>query len=349
MIIPARNEEANIERAVRSIATQGGVPLEIIVVDDQSDDRTGEILKGLKVEIPSLRTLRVDALPAGWLGKPHALACGAKIASAHWLLFTDADAEHRPGSLAELLERAEEEQVDLLSLSPAQLTPTWWERAIIPLVYVWLAKLYSFDEVNDPMSSVAAANGQYLLIRRAVYERVGGHEAVRAEILEDVGLARCVKAAGGRLLFLPGAPWVQTRMYRSFAAMWEGWTKNLYLLYGGNVKLILGTIATTLLVDWMPIVFLFVPVLLRRDFRSQSAVFLVWLYYFILINIFVLQYTLYRRRLLALGFPPALANYYWLGAALFGALLLNSLRAHRWSRRVHWKGRAYPIKGARAG
>ena len=147
VIIPARNEEANIECAVRSVAAQGGVPLEIIVADDQSEDRTGEILKRLKVEIPSLRTLRVDALPAGWLGKPHALACGAKIASANWLLFTDADAEHRPGSLAELLERAEEEQVDLLSLSPGQLTPTWWEKAVIPLVYVWLAKLYSFDEL----------------------------------------------------------------------------------------------------------------------------------------------------------------------------------------------------------
>ena len=162
---------------------------------------------------------------------------------------------------------------------------------------------------------------------------------MRAEILEDVALARRVKAAGGRLLFLPGAPWVQTRMYRTFSEMWEGWTKNLYLLYGGNVKLVLGTIATTLLVDWMPILFLFVPVPLLREFASPSGVFLVWLYYFVLINIFALQYRLYRRRLLALDFHPALANYYWLGSALFGALLLNSLRAHRWSGRVHWKGR----------
>src|SRR5690349_2490054 len=182
VIIPARNEEPNIARAVRSVASQQGA-LEIIVVDDHSEDRTGEILEGLKAEIPSLSTLRLNSLPEGWLGKPHALACGAKIAPGDWLLFTDADAEHRPGSLAELLERAEQEQVDLLSLSPGQLTPTWWEKAVIPLVYLWLAKLYAFDEVNDPKSTVAAANGQYLLIRRTVYERVGGYEAVRAEIL----------------------------------------------------------------------------------------------------------------------------------------------------------------------
>jgi len=203
--------------------------------------------------------------------------------------------------------------------------------------------------VNDPKSAAAAANGQYLLVRRAVYERIGGHEAVRAEILEDVALARRVKAAGGRLLFLPGAPWVQTRMYRTFSAMWEGWTKNLYLLYGRNVKLILGTIATTVLVDWMPIAFLFVPVAFRRELTSQSVVYLVWLYYFVLINIFIFQYRLYRRRLLELDFHPALANYYWLGSALFCSLLLNSLRAHHWSGRVRWKGRAYSTKGPRAG
>src|SRR5437667_664151 len=275
VIIPARNEEANIERAVRSIAAQGGVPLEIIVVDDQSEDQTGEILKSLKAEIPSLRALRVDTLPDGWLGKPHALACGAKIASADWLLFTDADAEHGPGSLAELLERAEKECVDLLSLSPGQLTPTWWEKAVIPLVYVWLAKHYSFEEVNDPKSEAAAANGQYMLMRRRVYERAGGHEAVRAEILEDVALARRVKAAGGRLLFLPGARWVQTRMYRTFAAMWQGWTKNLYLLYGRNARLIFVTIATAALVDWAPVALLFTPLFLRHAIFSAPLIWFV--------------------------------------------------------------------------
>ncbi|MGH9448388.1 MAG: glycosyltransferase, partial [Terriglobia bacterium] len=114
-IVPARNEEANIARSVRSIAAQPEI-LEIIVVDDQSEDRTPEILKEL--EAPTLRILRVDHLPSGWLGKPHALVAGARIASGDWLLFTDADTEHRPGSLRTLVARAEESGLSMLSISP---------------------------------------------------------------------------------------------------------------------------------------------------------------------------------------------------------------------------------------
>ncbi|HEV2494025.1 MAG TPA: glycosyltransferase family 2 protein [Terriglobia bacterium] len=344
ILIPARNEEANIERAVRSVASQSGVPLEVIVVDDQSEDGTSKILERLKREFPSLRILRIDALPDGWLGKPYALARGAETASGAWLLFTDADTVHHPGSLAELLERAENEHVDLLSLSPGQLTPTWWEKSVIPWVYVWLAKHYSFDEVNDPHSKAAAANGQYLLIRRAAYDRVGGHQAVQGEILEDVALAERVKSSGGRILFMPGAKWVETRMYRTFSAMWEGWTKNLYLLYGGNVKKILGTVATIALVDLLPVACLFLAVFIPRI--TGDAAMLTGLYCVVLASIFILRFALYRRRLRELDFSPDLAVYYWLGSALMGALLVNSLRVHRWGGHIQWKGRAYSTKGA---
>jgi cellulose synthase/poly-beta-1,6-N-acetylglucosamine synthase-like glycosyltransferase len=343
VIIPARNEETNIERAVRSVAAQRGVR-EIIVVDDESSDRTGEILEDLKSEIPALCTLRIDSLPDGWLGKSYALAAGAKVASGDWLLFTDADAEHRPGSLAELLERAETEGLALLSLSPGQRTPTWWEKAVIPLVYVWLARLYSFEEVNNPQSGAAAANGQYLLIQREAYQRAGGHEAVRAEILEDVALAERVKSSGGRILFMPGARWVETRMYRTFSEMWEGWTKNLYLLCAGNTKEILGTVATIVVVDVLPVVGLFVPLFRVLPAGPEPLIWL--LYYGLLACVFLVRFQLYRRRLRELGFNADLAIYVWLGSALFGTLLLNSWRAHRWSGHVEWKGRAYSTKGA---
>lgn len=345
VIIPARNEEANIERCVCSIADQRGVRIrEIIVVDDQSTDRTPAILEGLKATTPFLRVLRTESLPSGWLGKSYALATGAQTASGDWLLFTDADTEHLPGSLAESLARAEHEHIDLLSLSPGQLTPTWWEKALIPLVYVWLSKTYQFDAVNDPASKSAAANGQYMLIRREVYERIGGHTAVKDAILEDVALAERVKLSGARLLFLPGAEWVHTRMYRTFSEMWRGWTKNLYLLYGGSVRLVFGTLATTLLVDWVPVVCL---VSLGFFGRLLELAPTVWvLYSALLASIFVLQHHFYRRRLLMLGFDPGLAFYYHVGSALFSVLLLNSLRAHRWRGNVEWKGREYSTRGA---
>ena len=272
VIIPARNEEANIERAVRSAAAQHGVR-EIIVADDQSSDRTGEILERLGTGIPLLKVIRIQSLPPGWMGKANALASAARAATGDWFLFTDADTEHHPGSLATLLARSERENVDLLSLSPGQRVPTWWEKSVIPLVYVSLARRYKFEEVSDPSSPVAAANGQYILIRRETYDRAGGHEAVRAEILDDVALARRVKSGGGRILFLPGAQWCETRMYRTFHEMWEGWTKNLFALYGENLKSILGAVVEGLLVAWMPVLALiiFVSLLLLRSSTDEAT------------------------------------------------------------------------------
>jgi chlorobactene glucosyltransferase len=339
VIIPARNEEANIARAVRSVALQEDVR-EILVVDDQSDDRTPQILESLKGEIPRVRALRINSLPEGWLGKTHAVAVGAGEAAGEWLLFTDADTEHLPGSLHTLLEIAEREHADLLSISPGQETPTWWEKAVIPLVYLKLAGLYHFDQVSDPSSPSAAANGQYLLIRRAMYQRLGGHEAVRSEILEDVELACRVKSAGGRLVFLPGARWARTRMYRSFGAMWRGWTKNLYLLYRRDLRRMFGTVARLWLLDVLPpAAFIFLCIWLAMGRGSVVAVLAV-----VACLLALLRQWAYGPALAKLGFESRLASYEVLGAALLGLLLVNSAWVHRVSGRVQWKGRNYSTK-----
>jgi glycosyltransferase involved in cell wall biosynthesis len=339
VIIPARNEEANIERVVRSVAGQSGT-LEILVIDDQSKDRTGEILEQLQKEFAQLRVLRTESLPPAWTGKAHAVATGARVASGEWLLFTDADTEHLPGSLAELLARAENENIDLLSVSPSQETPTVWEKAVIPLIYVDLATKFRYEEVSDPGSEAAAANGQYILIRREVYEQAGGHAAVKGDVLEDVALARRVKMNGGRLLFLPGAQWVRTRMYRTFAEMWDGWTKNLFLLYGRKVAAILKRSAALWFFDVLPavafVIFSFAVVFGRGAPAVLAAVgcFLVAL---------GRQWS-YSRALRRIGFEPTLASYQIPGAALLGILLLNSARVYLMAGQVNWKGREYSTK-----
>jgi len=340
VIIPARNEEANIARVVRSLRAQRELR-EILVVDDHSEDRTAEILEELKKETSSLRVIRTDSLPAGWTGKSYAAATGARAASGDWLLFTDADTEHLPGSLPALLERAEREGADLLSLSPRQVTPTAWEKAVIPLVYVHLARLYRFEEVSDPASPAAAANGQYVLIRRGAYDSAGGHEAVRGVILEDVELARRVKSGGGRLLFLPGVEWVRTRMYRSFAEVWRGWTKNLYLLYGGNIRRMLATVAELWLLDLFPaLAFIGLAVAWALG-AGGAAMMLAAVAFFVLA---VLRQWNYGRSLRRIGFDPRVASYQAPGAAIFGLLLLNSARAYRLGGKVEWKGRTYSTK-----
>lgn len=341
VVIPARNEELNIARVVRSLANQEGIR-EILVVDDQSFDRTAEILVALEKEVPLLRTLHVEFLPEGWLGKTHAAATGARAATADWLLFTDADTEHLAGSLVELLQRAVDEHVDLLSVSPGQETPTWWEKSVIPLVYARLASLFRFEDVSDPHSPAAAANGQYLLVRKELYQRSGGHAAVKSEILEDVELARRIKAHGGKLLFLPGAPWVRTRMYHSFREMWQGWTKNLYLLYEGNVAKMLRAIASLWFLDLFPVLGFVVACIWVALAHSGSLVTLVALGLFLLT---VTRQWIYGRALARLGFDAALASYQPMGAALLGAIMLASLRAHRTTRNIEWKGRSYATKG----
>jgi glycosyltransferase involved in cell wall biosynthesis len=340
-IIPARNEESNIARVVRSLANQSGLR-EILVVDDQSTDRTPEILAALEMEFPLLRALRVESLPKGWMGKTHAVARGAEAATGDWLLFTDADTQHLPGSLAELLRRAEDEHAGLLSLSPGQETPTWWEKAVIPMVYVQLASLFRFEDVSDPQSPVAAANGQFVLVRKDVYEHAGGHEAVKSAILEDVELARRIKSLGGKLLFLPGAQWVRTRMYQTFPEMWKGWTKNLYLLYGGNRPRMLRAVACLWLLDVLPVLAFIAACLWIATARAGGVVLPAAVGLFLLA---LARQWSYGRRLASLGFDALLANYQPVGAALLGALMLGSIRAHRATGRIEWKGRHYDTKG----
>ena len=343
IIVPARNEEANIEHVVRSLAGQQGVR-EILVVDDNSEDRTRDILEVMKAEMPLLRVLRIDSLPEGWLGKTYAASVGASEASGDWLLFTDADTEHLPGSLFALLERAEREGADLLSLSPGQVTPTWWEKAVIPLVYVNLARLYRFEEVSDPASAAAAANGQYLLIRRAVYESVGGHEAVRNQVLEDVELAKRVKAAGGKVLFLPGAAWVRTRMYRTFGEMWCGWTKNLFLLYGRSLAKVSRALAELCALDLLP-QFFFIVLLMWLLSGHGNVIVLAGALGCLLVVL--VRHALYMRAVTHLGFDSRVAAWRLEGAAILSALLINSVVAYRLSHHVDWKGRRYSIGGGK--
>ena len=226
IIIPARNEDANLGACLESLTAQTGVNFEIIVVDDGSTDRTREIAKsftGVQVIFP--QPLPNDLVPHSHTGKNNALIAGTKHARAPWLLFTDADTVHLPGSLARALNEANREHSDLLSYSPEQIVVTFGERAVMPVVFAELAARYPPHKVRDQNSPIVAANGQYILVRRAAYEAVGGHAAVATEILEDVALARLFRDAGKRVHFRYAADAVRTRMYRTWPQLREGWTK----------------------------------------------------------------------------------------------------------------------------
>ena len=227
IIIPARNEEASLGTCLGSLVSQHGVDFEIVVVNDHSTDRTREIA----TSFAGVRVIEAGDLPARWTGKNNAVVCGAREAHGKWLLFTDADTVHLPGSLARALTEAKEHKAEMLSYSPEQIAVTFWEMAILPVVFAELARQYPPSKVSDPASPIAAANGQFILIRRETYDAIGGHAAVAGDILEDVALAKLVKFSGRKIRFRYAADAVRTRMYRNFAQLREGWTKNLALLF----------------------------------------------------------------------------------------------------------------------
>jgi glycosyltransferase involved in cell wall biosynthesis len=335
VIVPARNEEASLGTCLESLVAQDGVEFEVIVVNDHSSDRTREIAESF----PKVRVIEAGMLPRGWTGKNNAVATGAREARGQWLLFTDADTIHSPGSLARALAEASQNKAEMLSYSPEQVTASFWEAAVLPVVFAELARQYPPSKVSDPKSPAAAANGQYILIRRETYDAIGGHAAVASEILEDVALARRVKASSYKLRFRYSES-VRTRMYRNFAQLREGWTKNLALLFPHP-----GRLAAKTLFWWgLLLGLIVVPVLAKLVMSLTGGVpFAHWIISWWPIWLVLLVVSLARNAKLVQS-----ANFNLIHAvrvALFGMpmfayLLLRSKRVHAQGN-VAWKGRTY--------
>jgi chlorobactene glucosyltransferase len=334
-VIPARNEEASIARAVESVAAQAEIG-EVIVVDDQSSDGTGEILRELASRIPKLRVLRTGELPAGWTGKNYAASLGAAAAQGEWLLFTDADTFHYPGSARRALSDAVDHDAMLVSYSPEQEMETFWERALIPYVYCRLASRFSYGAVNDPARQDAAANGQYLLVLRDVYRSVGGHAAVAGEILEDVALARRVKSGGYRIYFTAPIGVVRARMYRSFRAIWQGWTKNLYSLMGGTPGEAFRELNGF---GWIGVA---AVLLVWREMARQGGA-PAWYVPTAVVSALAGLHFRYGISLYRNLYPLSYIRYYVPAVCVYAAVLIGS-----WWKSVHgavdWKGRTYAVR-----
>lgn len=328
-IVPARDEQAAIAGCVRSLARQTEIA-QILVINDESSDGTAEIVRGLMEEIGNLRLLEAGAIPAGWLGKNHAVWEGAKHAASEWLLFTDADAELHDGATQRALRVAEETGAALVSFSPEQVTKAWYEKALIPFVYGRLSKYFSYDAVNDAKSEVAAANGQFLMIRRDAYEAIGGHASVAAEVLEDVALAKRAKAAGYRIWFGAGAGVVRARMYRSFQAMWEGWKKNLYVLVGGTPRAVYRELFSV--VPWIP--FALLALGLKAPIALVAGA-----------GLLLARHAVYGSTLLRNQFRAVYILYYIPGVVLYASVLWASYRAYVQGV-VEWKGRRISVRAA---
>ena len=325
VIVPARNEEDCIRRCLESLIAQKGITYEITVVDDGSTDGTRAIAES----VPGVHVIEAgDPLP-GVSGKCNALIVAGHRTMAKWLLFTDADTFHYPGSLAAAVREAEERGVDLLSYSPEQETGSWYERMLMPVVYAELARSYPTEKVNDPSDSTVAANGQYILVRRSVYEAVGGHKAVASELLDDVALARLIKASGHKIWFRFGAGRVRTRMYRAFAAMWEGWTKNLVILFRQPLRL--AGLRMLEFAGTLALLALSLALLLKGSKLAATGALAV--------SVFVYSSFIMRIRRAHFSWSANILSF--CGLPLFALLLARSWLHSNVRGAVTWKGRNY--------
>ena len=339
--VPARNEERNIRRCVEKLLAQTYPNFEIIVLDDQSTDSTREILRSIAVQTNRLNVLPGSDLPLGWAGKPHALTQAAAAAHGEWLCFVDADTFVTPDALAAVYAKAIETKADLFTIMTKQIMLTFWERAVLPLVMLALSVGFSPRKVNDPSRKDAIANGQFIFIKRTVYEAVGGHEAIKGSIVEDKDLAVLVKGKGYRLVVADGRKVASTRMYTSLAEMWEGWTKNIYLgLRDDRGLLLLGVFGAFLAFTaalLLPLWVLGGVALTVTGSGLEGSV--------VLLEVLVLWvYLIYWRVLSSreMGIPAWYALTTPLGAGVFAAMMLVSAWNVLSGKGVTWKGRTYP-------
>ena len=316
VLIPARNEEQNLPRCLAAVLSQPGVE-EVLVYDDHSTDATPALVGRFAEQDSRVRLIPPIPLPEGWCGKTFACHTLALHAAGPWLLFLDADAFMPPGAVAGIWAEAARREVTLLSCWPALTMRTFWEKLLMPMLNFVVLTLYpaplALTRPSD--ASLGLAHGALILARKDIYERVGGHAAVKAELFEDTALARLWRLRGERSLCLDGQHVVNTRMYCSFSEIWNGFEKNFYPAFRSPLSFwaFLGLHATV-----------FLGPFLTATWPAAACV-------------------LAMRLLLALRFAHPLWSglFHPVAEAVLLALGISSWWGFRHGAGVEWKGRRY--------
>lgn len=341
--VPARNEERNIRASVEGILAQDYPNFEVIVLDDRSTDTTAKILLELSIQNDKLKVIHGADLPKGWAGKPHALYQASTAARGEWLCFVDADTFLSPNTLSACYAKAIETKADMFTIMTFQILGSFWEKVVMPIVMTALSVAFSPRKVNDPNSEDAIANGQFILIRRSVYDAVGGHESVKDQIVEDKALSEQVKGNGYRLIVANGYAIARTRMYTSLPEMWEGWTKNIYLGLRGRTSLVLLGVLGAFLALFAAVI-LPLWLVLGVFWYMQGGGWLALTVVLEALLLWTLVIYMRARVALGMGISPWYAFTIPLGSAVFAAMMLNSTWKVLSGQGVLWKGRRYAPK-----
>jgi chlorobactene glucosyltransferase len=265
VLIPARNEAGVIQQTLRGLLGQNFPRSEILVLDDQSSDGTGQAAREAGEGDSRLRVIDGEALPGGWAGKNWACWQLAQEARGEVLVFTDADVTWKPGALAALVDLMGENGADLQTVWPTQVTVSWAERLVVPLMgFTTVGYLPLLAVHRTPWQVFAAANGQCLAFHKAAYFAIGGHALVRSTVLEDMRLARSIKRSRRRLRMADGNGLITCRMYRGWQEVRDGFAKNILAGHGSSVPFLL----LSMMFHWLVFVFPWVWLGLGWLFKS---------------------------------------------------------------------------------
>jgi chlorobactene glucosyltransferase len=335
VLVPVRNEEINARSCLTSLLNQDYPRYEVIVLDDNSEDSTGEILNSLKQEYPALKIIHGKPLTEGWTGKTYACWQLAGEAKGEWLLFTDADTIHTKESLRKAINIALKRDADLLSVFPETTTVSFPEKLIMPMLFFVSFVLLPYYFVDKKgFVKFAMAVGPFMFFKGSAYEKIGGHASVKDSILEDVQLAVKIKEHGLNLAVSDGQDLCSVRMYRNFSEIWEGFSKNIFAGFGYSTPALFTIIIVFLVLFFLPFIFL----LIELAGNNFGLVF-----QFTLIQVIILFLI---RILLSVKFRLGIVStlLHPLGAFIVPVIAFNSWRWIASGHGAKWKGRIYKIQ-----
>ncbi len=271
VVLPARNEAAHITACIGALRATTWPNWELIVVNDGSTDNTGDLARNAAAGDARIRVIDAPPLAEGWFGKQWACHTAMQEARGDWLLFTDADTRHEPELTARMMRVRSERQVDLLSVSGRQDMVTFWERAVQPVVFALILARFggarSLERATRPEDVVA--NGQCFMMSRQVYDAIGGHEAVRDTVAEDLMMAQRMVQSGRRVSLALGQTYLSTRMYDGWDSLVRGWRKNVYA--GGRMAMRGGVVGRLL----FPVALVGFPLAIATPFLVAPAAFFI--------------------------------------------------------------------------
>ena len=332
--VPARDEERGIRACLKSLLEQDYPEFEVIVVNDHSTDHTGELIHELAGKNSRLIPLDGEDLPKGWLGKPFALHQAFQKAKGEILLFTDADPVFEPNALRTAVFTMQERKLDALTLMPKAEFGSFWEKAVQPVIFGFIGSLTRFGKVNSQDQKSAMGFGAFLMFKRSAYEAIGGHEGGKADVLEDVLIAKRLKKAGFKLLVADAKRLFSIRMYYGLREIWVGWRKNMFMAMKRSVSRAFYYI-------FMVLAFVLTPYMIF-GWNVVVGSGLLW------IGISLFGVTMVSAATIKtcdeLGLARINACLFPIGAVVMGAIMINSMIQVLVFSRTEWRGRVYSVE-----